>query len=410
MGLNTPHCTAAIAIARLDVVLCLLNAGADMNAEADNDFTPLHLAEDKDVVALILQKKPDLSNRGRNGNAMQRAIDLFESEDRSESDKKKWREIVNLYLKAGAEYDFFTAIHLGDLERVKTILDKSPHFADDYQDRSPLRIAATAGQLEICRYLIENFKVDINDFKRGVGYPIIKDALPYPKIVKLLIDHKADLKTPISCQGFKSGFWIVGENATALHYAAQDGLPESVKHLLDAGVDLFASAVPLSQVDKGRRQTALDVAAYFGKAGHHGSNAPSSSVQSRLDPAARQTLLDKLLIDGATTHPLGDHPQLEKMVKILLHCGANPLAIVDGKTALKVVSESIYSQFDEHLAEKKNIISLLVSKGARLSLCDAVTIEDEAEVNRLLKLNPRCASDCRSNGISGSAPGCESCK
>ncbi len=50
---------------QIETVKWLLDHGADVNALAVNDFTPLHAADDERVIALILQKNPDLSIRAR---------------------------------------------------------------------------------------------------------------------------------------------------------------------------------------------------------------------------------------------------------------------------------------------------------------------------------------------------------
>src|SRR5262249_27065767 len=146
----------------------------------------------------------------------------------SDEEREKWRQVLKIYRDAGVEFDLLTAILLDDMTRVKAILKKSPKFADDFQGQSPLRTAASRGHLEICRYLIDKYRVDVDDFERGIGYPIIKVALQYPDIVRLLIENGADLKTRISWRGMGTGIWIIGEDATALHFAADDGVPETI--------------------------------------------------------------------------------------------------------------------------------------------------------------------------------------
>ena len=44
----------------VEVVEWLLENGADVNAQAYNKFTPLHLTENPEIVKLILEKKPNL--------------------------------------------------------------------------------------------------------------------------------------------------------------------------------------------------------------------------------------------------------------------------------------------------------------------------------------------------------------
>lgn len=385
--------------AHLDLIRWLLNAGADINAEAANRFTPLHYAKDVDVVALLLEKKPDLVT-----NAWDSPLkSIFKEWSRStdETDKIKWRQIIDLYLKAGADYDLSIAIYLDNFDKVKSILKQSPHLADDDLNKrtSPLRLAASLGRYDICRYLIENFTVDVNDFQRGVGYPIIKEALRYPNIVKLLIDHKANLKQPIYWQGGRTGIWIIGDTATALHYAANDGVPESITLLLDAGVDLFVNSSPFLTTDDQRKpQTALDVAVYFGKSGNMDAMLRHPQFK-RLSPERRQAILDQCLVEGAYPHELAFRPDRDGLVKVLLDHGANPKATLGNKTAMDTAINSIspYSS-DEKNEQQKRIVKMLHAKDVPLTLFGAVALGDEAEVTKLLKLNPRSANESSSEG------------
>jgi ankyrin repeat protein len=281
----------------IEVVKWLLKNGADVNTIAYNGFTPLHLTSHQKVIELILAKNPDLSIRCRiqGQTPLQDAVANL-SDARNAKEKQKWRSIAQLYLDAGAEYDILVAIHLNDLERVKTILKQSPELADDFQEQSPLRTAASLGRLEISRYLIKQNRVDVDDFEQGTGYPIIKEALAHPKIVRLLIENGANLKTRITWRGGRTGIWIIGDDATALHFAASDGVPETINLLIDKGVDIFATAH--DSIDENDRQTALEVAAFFGKA----ENANTILNHPKFDqanPQLRKRLLDKCLLIGS---------------------------------------------------------------------------------------------------------------
>lgn len=395
---NTPLHVAA-RYARLDVIRWLLNEGANVNAEADNRFTPLHYAEDVDVVALLLEKKPDLVTKAWDP-PLNRVFQKW-CDSTDEADKKQWRQIIDLYLKAGADYDLNIAVYLDNLDKVKRILRQSPHLADDDLNKrtSPLRLAASLGRYDICRYLIENFTVDVDDFKRGVGYPIIKEALPYPKIVKLLIDSKANLKQPIYWQGGRTGIWIIGDNATALHYAVNDGAPESITLLLDAGVDLFVDSAPsLTTDDQRKPQTALDVAVYFGKSGNMDAMLKHPQFK-QLREEKRQAILDRCLVEGAYPHGLAFSPDRDGLVKVLLDHGANPKATLGNKAAMDTAINGIYPYTsDEKNEQQKRIVKLLHAKGVPLTLFGAVALGDEVEVARLLKLNPRSANESSSEG------------
>lgn len=77
-------------------------------------------------------------------------------------------------------------------------------------------------------------------------------------MVKILIGAGADLKTPITWRGSRTGVWIIGDDATALHYAAEEGPPESAELLIDAGISVDARDT--------KGQTPLHIAAIFGRA------------------------------------------------------------------------------------------------------------------------------------------------
>ena len=373
-----------------NAVKWLLDHGANVNAIAINGFTPLHLTDDLDVIQLILQKKPDLTIRCRSQGQtpMQRAAEHLVDARRA-NEREKWRQIVKTFQNAGADYDILTAIHLDDLERIQAILKKSPNLADNFQEESPLRTAASLGRLEICRYLIDEHHADVNDFERGLGYPIIKEALAYPQVVTLLIDNGADLKTRITWRGGRTGVWIIGDDATALHYAASDGVPETVKMLIDSGVDIFATAH--DSFDKNSRQTALEVAAFFGKA----DNARAIVSHPKFDAAdreLRQALLDKCLRIGASPSWLARDAQRPKLIKALLDKGANPNAAENGVTAMQVASREIHPDHEQENSEIKQIIDLLTEHGAPIDLFSAVAVGDEEQVHRLLKNDPKSAN------------------
>lgn len=380
----------------IDAVKWLLDHGADANAIAYNGFTPLHLTDHREVIELILVKQPDLTIRCRahGQTPLQRAV-REHVDTRDKTEKEKWRHIVEMYVKAGAEYDLLTAIHLDDLDRVKAILKKSPKLADDFQEESPLRTAASLGRLEICRYLIDNFRVDVNDFERGVGYPIIKEGLTFPEVVKLLIENGADLKTRITWRGGRTGIWIIGDDATALHHAANDGVPETIDLLIDNGVDIFATAH--DSFDKTSQQTALEVAAYFGKADNASAIVRHPKFDTA-DPQLRQTLLDGCLRIGAFPSWLAREAQRPKLIKVLLDKGANPNASENGVTAMQVAARQIHPGHDKENAEIKQIIALLVEHGASVDLFSAVATGDEEQVHRLLEHDPKLANSRGSDG------------
>jgi ankyrin repeat protein len=379
--------------AYMEVLRYLLDHGADVNAIGYNDFTPLYFASEPEVAALILKYKPDLS--ASNSIALRHATDEFNN-PRRQGEKAKWRKIIDLYLKAGADYDIVTAIRLNDLDRVKAILKASPEFANDFQDWTPLREAAQLGRLEICQYLVDNFKLDVNDFEGGVGYPIIKEALSYPRVVKLLIDHGADLQTRITWRGGRSGYWPIGDDATALHYAMDDGVPETVTLLLEAGIDPFAST-------RKPTQTALDVAALFERSDQARALLESPKWKAG-EAILRQSVLDRCLCSSARNSAFTEwHGKPVEMIRLLLIHGANPKATSGGVSALRLAAEQIWPGDVERNGQVKKVVELLrglKGKGASLDLYSAAAMGDEGEVVRCLKADPALANMRSSDGFS----------
>lgn len=113
-----------------EVVVFLLEQGADVNARAYNQFTPLHLASDPHIVKAILRRKPDLA--ARDSGPIQTPLERADSKVADGvRPVGQWREIVDLLLHAGASYDIQSAIYLNDVDRVRTLLKEDPSLADD---------------------------------------------------------------------------------------------------------------------------------------------------------------------------------------------------------------------------------------------------------------------------------------
>jgi ankyrin repeat protein len=109
------------------MVRFLLERGAKVNARAYNRFTPLHLAKKPAVVKLLIEYRADLEAKNVSGRtALQEAASDCDLQDRKDDPA---RQIVKLLLAAGAEYDILSATHLGDVSRVRDLLNKDPKKA-----------------------------------------------------------------------------------------------------------------------------------------------------------------------------------------------------------------------------------------------------------------------------------------
>ncbi len=378
----------------------LLDHDADVNAKTKSGSTPLHFTSDPEIVRLILAKKPDLANHNRrNGETAFQAASKKLAYTKDDAERLLYRKIVDQYLQAGAVFDPKTAIYLGELDQLKAILKKSPQLADDFQKGSLLRIAAKLDRMEICEYLIKEFHVDVNDFERGSGYPIIMESLANPKVVKLLIDHGADLQTRITWKGGRSGIWIVGDRATSLHYAAQDGVPETINLLIDGGVDPMAEAEDASEPNE--RQNALEVAATFGRV--ENVEAILLHPEFKSQPIeARQPVLDKSLLAGTDRRWKRDDTQRPRLIKALLDAGANPNFSRDDVTALQITSCQIqpnHPDNENENAELREIVKILLENGAILDLFSASALGEIESVRLLLAADSTKANSLYADGL-----------
>ncbi len=143
---------------------------------------------------------------------------------------------------AGAEYTVDAAIYMNDVDSVRRQLEKDDSWVNKLRGAQsvPLRIAARTGREEICKLLLKH-KASPDDFDQGAGYPIMVNAVTHPAVVKLLINAGANLRRRITWLGGRTGIWIIGDEATALHFAAEEGNVESCRLLVQAGLDVNAA-------------------------------------------------------------------------------------------------------------------------------------------------------------------------
>ncbi len=224
-----------------DRVKKLLDEGADVNAPVENNVTPIYFARDPKMVDLLLAHKPKLNFRCSSlpQTPLENAAEQFY---RNREKAEIWRTIVNKLRTAGADYTVDAAICLNDVDYIRQQLEKDDSWVNKLRGAPsvPLRVAARTGREEICKLLLKH-KADPDNFEQQAGFPIMVDAVDHPAIVKLLIDAGANLRRRISYRGMIGGFTIVGNEATALHYAADVGNVESVRLLVQAGLDVNAA-------------------------------------------------------------------------------------------------------------------------------------------------------------------------
>ncbi len=377
------------------VVSWLVENGADVNAMAYNNFTPLDFADQPDVVRELLKGKPKLRGDEDRQNPLHRVAENF-ANARDASSRKRWTEIADLLRAAGAKDDLIVAIYLDDLPLVKKILNASPEAATTLKYPAPLRLAARLGRLAICKALIEIPEVDINDVDGGSGYPIATDAVAYPEIIKLLIQHKADTASRISYRGMLAGKLFINDNATLLHFAAAHGAPETVTILIDHGNDLFAEAKERFS-DSDRPQTALDLAAMQGQYQNVLAMIKHPTF-ARSQKSFRQPRLDRCLVLGSRNFR-EDQTDLASFYDGLIEAGANPNAVVDGYTAIKAATDSLNPNDPKKNVPAIKAVNLLKLAGAEIDLPSAVLLGDEELVAKWLQKSPASAREWSAEGI-----------
>ncbi len=173
----------------------LLDSGADVNARRADGARPLDLTNGdywyrgwRDVPAQALQKPAVL---------------------------------IGYLLARGAEYDISVAAKIGDVERVRELLDQNPAVANEvppystYYSGLPLRCAAGAGHLEVVKLLLDRGANPSQPEPVAPRGGALREAIggEHYKIARLLLEDGADPNAMVESSG--NCMW-----------AAKDGGPE----------------------------------------------------------------------------------------------------------------------------------------------------------------------------------------
>ncbi|PWA75248.1 ankyrin repeat family protein [Artemisia annua] len=212
---------------------------------------------------------------------------------------------------------FLNAAVTGNLDFLKSVagqlddgkgLSQTVANIKDANKRGALHFAAREGQLEVCKYLLEELKLDVNTKDEDGETPLIHAARQgHTSTAKYLIEHGGANPALSSELG-----------ATALHHVAGIGHVELMELLLSVGVDVD------SQSDSG---TPLVWAA-----GHAQQEAVKLLLKHKADPNIETD-------DGVTpllsTVAAGSLPCLE----LLIEAGANVNITAGGATPLHVAAD-----------------------------------------------------------------------
>ena len=194
-------------------------------------------AGDADLVRSMVAADPSLASArdGQGVSALMRARYRFD------------RELVDAVMSGAPTLDVFEAASLGDVERLRELLDGDPSLATAFSADgfTALHFPAFFGGVEAARVLLER-GADVDARGRGwmTGTPLSSAASGgHGDVARLLLDAGAD---PNARQA--SGW-------TPLHSAAHNGDLEMVELLLARGADATATnddgATVLSMAEEG---------------------------------------------------------------------------------------------------------------------------------------------------------------
>jgi len=333
----------AIQSGDMDKIEFLVSNGADVNvvAEGELDSTPLHEAIRelcKPVVRLLIEHGADLNRKDDSEITPAEAAMQFEDQ-----------EMVKLLVAAGADATIQQAAYIGDMEKVRSLLQSGIDVdARDDSKRTPLWIAAKNSQKEMVRFLISK-GADVNAKDTYNVAPMLAASEEgNSEIFKLLVRNGAEVTIDVAVHMgdmdkvknlIKDGIDVNAKHpfgGTLLHEAARQGHTEIARLLITSGAEVdarYIGATPLFEAsDRGH----VDVAELLIADGAD-INARDSYGSTPLQAAASQGHTD--------------------IVKMLLSKGADVKTRTDGNFNFTPLHSAA-------LAGHKTIVEMLISTGA----------------------------------------------
>jgi ankyrin repeat protein len=357
---------------QLETCQILLEHNAEIDSQDNDGLTPFLISLEKghrDVVRLLINHNADVCVRNTKGNTPLHVAASY-----------GYLEVCRILLERNAEVDsrnnngstpFLRALQCGHLDVAHLLLD---NIADvrvhDTDGNTPLHVAASNGCLEVCRILFEhNAEVDSRNNDGLTPFHGAWKNETNPDILQLFLEHGADMDVYDTDQG-----------NTPLHIAAENGLLEVARQLLERNVE----------VDPQNIHDATPFLAAL-------ANGHSDVARLLLEHNADMHVHD---IKGNTPLHFAAENGLLEVAQILL--GRN--AEVDSKNNHGSTSLLLASEFGH-----PDVVQLLLDHNADLYLHDAdggtplhyAAIGGQLEVARiLLKLNV----EVNSRNVKGSTP------
>ncbi len=279
---------------QIELIDELLARGADINAKRPDKARPLHLS---------------------NGDYIYRGW-----RDVPEHVTTTAQEVQHHLIERGAYVDIWMAAHIGDLERVKTLLEKDPSLANRTSDYgsyyagsgSALRNAAAGGFLEVVKLLLD-YGADPNLPEEHIaprGHALYSAVTHgHYEIAKLLLEHGAYPNPPVESSADALTIAMSKSDDKMVELLCSYGAARSVSLLASSGDLQTAAAVFAVSPEVANDPEAMAVAAANG---HEALVRLMLRYQSDL---ATRIVFDKYWWVGAKTTELNE---------LLFEHGMNP--------------------------------------------------------------------------------------
>ncbi len=274
---------------RLQIADLLINKKANLNAQAGNGETPLHIAVlhlQTAFIKLLLKNKANINIQNDDMKAVleyaQSRADFPSLSDDEKEKSKKIIKILQLHSK-NLDKQFFKAVKQGNLQEVKRhvqegmninrrdnlgstvlnwaaecgnlemihfLIEKKAAMNVNNSGHTPLHHAARSGSVGVVRILLNNGGekwISQQDIHRKTPLKIAQERKHSNEMINLLTPSKTILHAARFGRLwdvkrlFNAGHQINladGDLRTGLHWAVMDGHTEVVKYLLNHGVDL----------------------------------------------------------------------------------------------------------------------------------------------------------------------------